>query len=75
MAPPRSPGDPLVRAMQIAKPAPRAPVMNHFRPSIRQPSPVLVAVVDSIDGSAPAPGAGSVIAKQDLISPATSGRR
>ena len=61
--------------MQIAKPAPCAPLMNHFRPSIRQPSPVLVAVVDSIDGSAPAPGAGSVIAKQDRISPAASGRR
>ena len=61
--------------MQIAKPAPCAPLMNHFRPSMRHPSPDFVAVVDSIDGSAPAPGAGSVIAKQDRVSPAASGRR
>jgi len=61
--------------MQIAKPAPCAPLMNHFRPSMRHPSPALVAMVDSIDGSDPAPGAGSVIAKQDRISPSASGRR
>jgi len=61
--------------MQIAKPAPCAPLMNHFRPSMHHPPATGVAVVDSIDGSAPAPGAGSVIAKQDRISPAASGRR
>ena len=75
VAPPRSPGAPLVRAMQIAKPAPWAPLMNHFRPSMRQPPSTFAAVVDSIDGSDPAPGAGSVIAKQDRISPSASGRR
>lgn len=75
VAPPASPGTPLVRAMQMAKAAPSAPLMNHLRPSIRQPPPVLVAVVASARGSDPAPGAGSVIAKQERTSPAASGRR
>ena len=51
----------------------RAPLMNHLRPSIRQPPSILVAVVAQCRGSEPAPGAGSVIAKQDRISPAASG--
>ena len=75
VAPPRSPAVPLVRAMQMAKPAPRAPLMNHLRPSMRQPPSTAVAVVDSMAGSEPAPGAGSVIAKHERISPAASGRR
>lgn len=47
VAPPASPGAPLVRAMQMANAAPSAPLMNHLRPSIRQPPSVRVAVVAS----------------------------
>lgn len=75
VAPPRSPGSPEVRAMQMVKPAPSAPVMNHLRPSIRQPPVTLVARVVSAAGSEPAPGAGSVIAKHERTSPCASGRR
>jgi hypothetical protein len=64
-----------VRAMTIANPAPSAPVMNHLRPLITQPSPSGFAAVWSISGSDPAPGAGSVIAKQDRCSPRASGAR
>ena len=46
-----------VRAMQIANAAPSAPVMNHLRPEIDQPSSTFVAVVASMAGSEPAPGA------------------
>ena len=61
--------------MQMVNAAPSAPVMNHFRPSIRQPPGTSRAVVRSADGSDPAPGAGSVIAKHDRISPRASGCR
>src|SRR5215212_8741950 len=44
VAPPREPGSPLVRAMTIAKAAPSAPVMNHFRPLITHPAEVRGAV-------------------------------
>ena len=64
-----------VRAITIAKPAPAAPVISHLRPSIRQPPSTFVAVVCSAAGSDPAPGAGSVIAKHERVSPAASGRR
>ena len=64
-----------VRAMQMAKAAPSAPVMNHLSPSITQPSPSRRAVVRSIAGSEPAPGGGSVIAKQERVSPRASGAR
>ena len=37
VAPPRSPGLPDVRAMQIVYAAPSAPVMNHLRPLTSQP--------------------------------------
>ena len=40
VAPPRSPGLPDVRAMQIVYAAPSAPVMNHLRPLTRQPPDV-----------------------------------
>ena len=65
-----------VRAMQMAKAAPSAPVMNHLR-AVDHPAAVdaLARVVRSIDGSEPAPGAGSVIAKHERTSPAASGRR
>ena len=43
--------------------------MNHLRPLTSQPPSTFVAAVVSIDGSAPAPGAGSVMAKADLASP------
>ncbi len=75
VAPPRSPGLPDVRAMQIVYAAPSAPVMNHLRPLTSQPPVVGVAVVDSAAGSEPAPGAGSVIAKHDRTAPSASGRR
>ena len=61
--------------MQIAKAAPSAPLMNHLRPSMTQRSPRRSARVVSSEGSEPAPGAGSVIAKQERIVPAASGRR
>jgi hypothetical protein len=64
-----------VRAMQIAKAAPSAPVVHHLRPVIDQPPSTLRASVRSIEGSEPAPGAGSVIAKQERTSPAARGRR
>ena len=64
-----------VRAITIANAAPSAPVMNHLSPSITQPPSTRRAVVRSIDGSEPAPGAGSVIAKQERTSPAASGAR
>ena len=63
-----------MRAMMIAQLAPSAPVMNHLRPFSRYSSPSRTAVVFSIDGSAPAPGAGSVIAKIERVAPAQSGR-
>ncbi len=75
VAPPRSPGSPAVRAMQMANAAPSAPVMNHLSPSMRHPPGTRVARVVSASGSEPAPGAGSVIAKQERISPAASGAR
>jgi hypothetical protein len=61
--------------MQIAKAAPSAPVMNHLVPVIDQPPSMRSARVASIEGSEPAPGAGSVIAKQERTSPAASGAR
>jgi hypothetical protein len=67
--------DASVRAMQMAKDAVFAPEMNFFSPSMTQPPSTLRAVVCSIDGSEPAPGGGSVIAKQDVVRPAASGAR
>jgi hypothetical protein len=61
--------------MQIVKAAPSAPVMNHLRPLIDQPPSTRSARVRSIEGSEPAPGAGSVIEKQERTSPAASGTR
>ena len=55
-------------------PAPSAPVMKRFSPTISQPSPSGVAVAASAAGSDPAPGCGSVIAKQERTSPRASGR-
>ena len=43
VAPPRSPGLPDVRAMQIVNAAPSAPVMNHLRPLTSHPPVVGVA--------------------------------
>jgi hypothetical protein len=65
----------LVRAMQIVNAAPSAPVMNHLRPLIDHPPSTFRASVRSIDGSDPAPGAGSVMAKHDRMSPAARGRK
>jgi len=65
----------IQRAMQIANAAPCAPVMNHLRPVIDHPPSTRCAVVASIEGSDPAPGAGSVIAKHDRVSPAANGAR
>ena len=61
-------------AMMIAKPAPSAPVMNHLSPLMTQWLPSCTAVVFSADGSEPAPGAGSVMQKQERMSPRASGR-
>ena len=47
--------------------------MNHLRPLITQWLPSWRAVVASMPGSEPAPS-GSVIEKQERISPAASGR-
>ena len=52
-----------------------APVMRCLRPSITQSPPSRLAVVSSIAGSDPAPGAGSVMANAERTSPAASGRR
>ena len=49
--------------------------MNHLRPLSTHLSPRRTAVDFSIEGSEPAPGAGSVIAKQERMSPFTSGCR
>ncbi len=75
VAPPAPPGSPLVRAMVMKKPAPSAPVMKRLRPLTTQPPSTLVARVASIEGSAPAPGAGSVIANAERTSPRASGWR
>ncbi len=64
-----------LRATTMAKSARMAPLINHFSPLMTQPVSVRVAVVFSIRGSDPAPGAGSVIAKQEWISPRASGSR
>ena len=61
--------------MQIVYAAPSAPVMNHLWPLTSHPPFVRVAVVDSAAGSEPAPGAGSVMAKDDRTVPRASGRR
>ena len=60
--------------MTMPRSAPTAPVISHLRPSMTKSSPSRRAVVSSIEGSAPAPGAGSVIMKHERISPAASGR-
>ena len=70
-----SPGSPLVRAMTMKNEAPSAPVMNALRPLSSQPPSTLAARVVSRDGSEPAPGAGSVMAKADRTLPRTSGLR
>lgn len=75
VAPPASPGFPLVRAMMIRNPAPSAPVMNRLRPLMTHPPAARTAVVASAAGSAPAPGAGSVIANAERSFPRTSGSR
>ena len=63
--------------MMIANSAPTAPVISHLSPSItkspRLPPLTRRAVVFNIDGSDPAPGAGSVIMKHERISPAARG--
>ena len=58
--------------MTIAKAAPSAPDENHLCPSITHSSPSRTARVCSSVGSEPATP-GSVIEKNDRISPATSG--
>ncbi|MNT33980.1 hypothetical protein D3C72_1699320 [compost metagenome] len=68
-------GPSSVCASTMQKAAPTAPVMNHLWPSMTQPSPSRRAVVRSIDGSEPAPGAGSVIAKHERMRPSAKGRR
>jgi hypothetical protein len=45
------------------------PVMNHLWPWMTQWSPCFVAVVRIIEGSEPAPGAGSVIANEERTRP------
>ena len=48
--------------------------MNHLSPLITQWLPSCTAVVFSAEGSDPAPGAGSVMQKQERMSPLASGR-
>ena len=78
VAPAGPSGSSSLRAMTIASLAPTAPVISHLVPSMtKSPRCRLAsrrAVVSSIDGSAPAPGAGSVIMKHERIAPAASGR-
>ena len=76
VAPPRSPGSPDVRAMQIANAAPSR-AGDEPLAAVDPPAAAILrrARCDSAAGSEPAPGAGSVIAKHDRISPAASGRR
>jgi hypothetical protein len=62
-----------VTTIAIAKAAPSAPELNHLCPSITQSPPSRTARARRPVGSAPETS-GSVIAKNDLISPATSGR-
>ena len=61
------------RATTIAKAASTAPDANHLCPSSTQPSPSRRAVVRIMRGSEPTPGAGSVMAKVERISPRSSG--
>lgn len=75
MVAPAGPSHSGVRAMMIANAAPSAPEMKRFRPEIDQPLSTRVAVVRIISGSDPAPGCGSVIAKQDRAAPEASGAR
>ncbi len=51
-----------------------APVMNHLRPRITHLPPLFSAKVRIMAGSEPPPGAGSVMAKDDLTLPSTTGR-
>jgi hypothetical protein len=62
-----------VTHIAITTSAKPACVTNHFSPSITQSPPSRRAVVSISVGSAPAPG--SVSAKADRISPASSGAR
>ena len=48
-------------------------LVNHLWPLMTHSSPSSTAVVCSIVGSAPAPGAGSVIEKAERYSPASRG--
>ena len=61
--------------MTMKKPDTSAPEMNRLSPVITQSSPSLTARVARAEGSDPAPGWGSVIAKLERMSPAASGRR
>ena len=62
-------------AIAIANAAPSAPVIRCLSPEMIQPPGAFAASVRNAPGSDPAPGGGSVIAKHDLTSPATSGSR
>jgi len=48
--------------------------MNHLRPRTTQVSPRFSAVVSIAEGSEPAPGIGSVMAKAERTLPSTIGR-
>ncbi len=63
-----------VTAMTMAKAAPSAAVVNHFRPSTTHSPSSSTAVVSSHVGLEPA-RSGSVIEKQLRIFPAARGRR
>ena len=64
---------PSVRAITMRNAASPPPVEYHLCPVIFQPSPSFSARVARFDGSAPAPGAGSVMQKALEISAAQSG--
>jgi hypothetical protein len=68
-------GSSLVRAITRRNDASPPPVENHLWPSITHPSPSRRAVVRRLDGSAPAPGAGSVMQNALVISARASGAR
>jgi hypothetical protein len=71
----RPPAGASVTAATMRNPAPSAPVAKDLWPSMTNPDPFARATVRIIEGSEPAPGAGSVMAKAERQVPWARGRR